>query len=96
MRSGYSPTDEDGSHGGTIRELPARVGALTRLGDSAKRLATAIAAALLAGFLGPRPAAASYAIGLGAGSLRLPGNDGQLARAAPDGESKGSVLIFWS
>jgi hypothetical protein len=46
--------------------------------------------------IAPRPAHASFAVGVGGGALRLPANDGDLARAAPEGETKGSLLLFWS
>ncbi len=61
-----------------------------------RRLALAIAGVAAACLLAARPASASFTLGLGAGSLRLPDNVGRLARAAPDGETKGSLLVVWS
>ncbi len=60
------------------------------------RLAVGLVCAAASGLLAPPPSGASFTIGLGAGSLGLPDNVGRLARLAPDGETKGSILVVWS
>jgi hypothetical protein len=61
----------------------------------ARRIAAAVLSAAVV-LAGAPTADASFAVGVGAGSLQLPDNSGPFADAAPQGESKGSAILFWS
>jgi hypothetical protein len=56
----------------------------------------ALAGLALLSLLDAREALASFAVGVGGGWHLLPESDESISFAAPDGESKGSILLFWS